>query len=94
MCFFDKYRKLFTRVENAFYAKIQISQIILHELEHANQRKIIDNEDSLESQILRLSMADISIDKLKRLLDEGITMEQLMLYIYYKGKINYNRIIR
>lgn len=83
----DKYRKLFTRVENAFYAKIQISQIVLHELEHANQRKKIDNEESLESQILRLSMADISIDKLKSLLDKGFTMEQLMLYIYYKGKI-------
>jgi hypothetical protein len=35
--------------------RIQIMQYVLHELEHANQRRIVISEDTLESHILRLS---------------------------------------
>ena len=83
-----KYRKLFTKIENTFYDNIQISQILLHELEHANQRKIVDTKNNLESDILRLSMAQISDDKLEQLLNQGFSMGQLLLYMQYKGAVN------
>lgn len=44
-------------IEKIFYKNLLILQIILHELEHANQEKIILNEDSqdIEQLILKLS---------------------------------------
>ena len=47
-----------TNREYKLYTYSTISQMILHELEHANQERIKYREDSLESKILRLSDFD------------------------------------
>lgn len=41
--------------EKVFYKNVKLSQILLHELEHVNQAKIIEENDNLESRILRLT---------------------------------------
>ncbi len=41
--------------EKRLYENFMILQIILHEVEHANQYKIIDEDNTLESFLLRLS---------------------------------------
>ena len=51
----DRYQELFNGIEQIFYKNVLITQIILHELEHANQRKIIEKEDTLESKVLKTS---------------------------------------
>ena len=48
----------FSNREYKLYTYSTISQMILHELEHANQERIKYREDSLESKILRLSDFD------------------------------------
>ena len=45
----------FSDIENLFYKNASITQVVLHEIEHANQEKIKDEESSLESGILKLS---------------------------------------
>lgn len=51
----ERKEHLFTDIEKVFYKNIVISQTILHELEHANQEKMKEEEDSIESLILRAS---------------------------------------
>ena len=41
--------------EKIFYKNVKISQILLHELEHVNQTKIIEEKNNLEARILRLT---------------------------------------
>ena len=45
----------FSDFEKSIYSNIILAQNILHELEHANQRRIVISEDTLEAHILRLS---------------------------------------
>lgn len=85
--------------EYKLYTYSTISQMILHELEHANQEKIKYREDSLESRILRLS--DFDYDKIpqmpksyieefiknnKDLSDEEIALKYLNLTDEYEEK--------
>ena len=51
----DRYQELFNGIEQIFYKNVLITQIILHELEHVNQRRIIEKEDTLESKVLKTS---------------------------------------
>ncbi|UKI28676.1 MAG: hypothetical protein L6V78_07295 [Clostridium sp.] len=51
-------KKCLVVLKNYFYKKIfLVTQVVLHELEHANQRKIMDKEESLEGDILRASLS-------------------------------------
>lgn len=43
------------KFENTLYKNLSLVQVILHEVEHANQQKIAYNENNLEAFILRLS---------------------------------------
>lgn len=81
----DKYLVLFESVEQLFYRNLLITQIILHELEHANQRKIVDNEQTLEAQILRLSLLDYEIKQIlkNKYIDESIiTYAKAKMQVY------------
>ncbi len=46
---------LFKTEEIILFYNLLIVQILLHELEHANQWKIMDNEDTIEAFILKIS---------------------------------------
>lgn len=46
---------LIPKNEDIFLKNVMISQMLLHELEHANQAKIMDEHNNIESQILRLT---------------------------------------
>lgn len=80
----DRYLVLFENIEQIFYKNLSITQVILHELEHANQRKIIEKESSLESEILKLSSAEINIKTGIKLIKSGYSVEQVMIYIMTK----------
>lgn len=74
----DKYRALFSSTEQIFYQNVLISQVILHELEHANQVKIINTNDSLETKILKLSSIDCIVEnELARLKDAGCNQKDI-----------------
>lgn len=77
----DRYQELFNGIEQIFYKNVLITQIILHELEHANQRKIAEKEDTLESNILKASLTVIDEEMLFKLLSQGFTAEQVSRYI-------------
>lgn len=77
----DRYQELFNGIEQIFYKNVLITQIILHELEHANQRRIIEKEDTLESKVLKTSVTNIDIDLVSTLLNEGFTIDQILYYI-------------
>lgn len=77
----DKYQVLFNGFEQIFYKNVFITQIILHELEHANQRKIVEKKDTLESNILKASLTVINEEMLFKLLSQGFTVEQVSRYI-------------
>lgn len=77
----DRYQVLFNGIEQIFYKNVLITQIILHELEHANQRKIIEKENTLESKVLKISVTNLDINFLNKLLSQGFTLEQLTYYI-------------
>lgn len=49
-----EYMYLFTETETHLYLNLIATQIILHEIEHANQLKIMDKENNIESRILKL----------------------------------------
>lgn len=49
-----KYMHLFPKSDKYLYLNLITTQTILHELEHANQQKIMNTSDSLEADILRL----------------------------------------
>lgn len=53
-----QYTTLLPEDERYLFMNSMMTQIILHELEHANQRKIIDAENNLEADILRLCEFD------------------------------------
>lgn len=88
----DKYRVLFNDIEQIFYNNLLITQIILHELEHANQRRIIDTETGLEAEILKLSTTQMEISAGIKLLESGYSIEDVRRYILeinLKNRQNY-----
>lgn len=56
-------------------------QELLNGIEHANQRRIIEKEDTLESKVLKTSVTNIDIDLVSTLLNEGFTIDQILYYI-------------
>lgn len=81
----ERYKVLFNDVEQIFYKNLIISQIILHELEHANQRKIIDNEKGLEPEILKLSAVYIDFNIRIKLIEAGYSIEEIKIYFLSKN---------
>lgn len=79
----EKYRVIFSDIEKVFYQNVIISQVILHELEHANQERIISKEKSLEANILKFSDTDYIGESMviKGLIDLGYSEEQIKKYI-------------
>lgn len=71
-----------------FYKNAQILHVILHELEHANQAKIIDNEKTLESEILKFTGVSKSQDIISaRLRKSGFSSKSIEIFLNSKMKI-------
>lgn len=93
-----KYIALFPKSDRCLYKNLITTQTILHELEHAEQQKIIDTSDTLEASILRLcefedrpdieilvSLGKISINEANSYLNKKYTNYQRIyneLYLY------------
>lgn len=77
----DKYQILFDKDEQTFYKNSLISQAILHELEHANQYKLIDNEESLEAKILKFGRHNIKNSEMDDLVKKGYSIKDIANYI-------------
>lgn len=70
---FNTYQEMFNSTEELFYKNLLVTQVVLHELEHANQRKIMDKEESLEGDILRASLSKQDKDITIKLMQAGLT---------------------
>jgi len=81
------YERLFNSVEQLFCKNLVIAQLILHELEHADQNRIIDDEKTIEAKILAFSMGYSNSTILKKLVACGFSNEQLECYKTFKYKI-------
>lgn len=86
---YEQYLPLFTPVEQLFFRNIMISQIILHELEHANQERMIEEDyqkESLETTILRLSDKIVRPRHIEKLLESGYPSHLITIYIKAKER--------
>ena len=72
---------MFSSTEELFYKNLLVTQVVLHELEHANQRKIMDKEESLEGDILRASLSKQDKDITIKLMQAGLTGKQIDLIL-------------
>ena len=86
--YFDYYLQ---DIESIFNKNLKVAQVVLHELEHVEQCKIIDEKKDIESDILRVSMRSnivLSDDgKLARnLFNQGIEVEQIIKYVQESQK--------
>ena len=76
--------------EKIFYKNIEICQMLLHELEHANQSKIIDQDNTLESDILKLIGVGKSREIIEtRLKNSGISNNIINIILDNKDKVYY-----
>ena len=71
-----KYEMDFNDLEKCFYQNVIFTQIILHELEHANQRRIMAHENGLEAEILTLSF--IRVKEVNKLISLGYNDYQII----------------
>ena len=56
---YNTYQEMFSSTEELFYKNLLVTQVVLHELEHANQRKIMDKEESLEGdKVIEIKKGD------------------------------------
>ena len=83
----------FSDIENLFLKNLEIVQLLLHELEHANQFNKCDNCNTYESKILRESKAFSNSD-LYRSAYNFVPEERLANIISYKEVINILKYIR
>lgn len=78
---YNTYQEMFSSTEELFYKNLLVTQVVLHELEHANQRKIMDKEESLEGDILRASLSKQDKDITIKLMQIGLTGKQIDLIL-------------
>ena len=78
---YNTYQEMFSSTEELFYKNLLVTQVVLHELEHANQRKIMDKEESLEGDILRASLSKQDKDITIKLMQAGLTGKQIDLIL-------------
>ncbi|MGM9850332.1 MAG: hypothetical protein ACI31V_05505 [Bacilli bacterium] len=75
-----QYTILLPEDERYLFMNSMMTQIILHELEHANQRRIIHNENNLEANILKLCEFDFhKYEKIKKGLTSKTTANLYMI---------------
>ncbi len=77
----------FSDFENLFLKNLEIVQLFLHELEHANQFNICDNSSTYESMILRESLY-CSSDKLYKAAYNYAPEERFANIVSYREIIN------
>lgn len=87
-----RYKELFNGVERRFFYNLVILQVILHELEHAFQYKVIEDKqnDSTESLLLKASLfLSYALKKNYQefLFDNGITTQELDYFIQFQRKL-------
>lgn len=76
--------KAYSETEKRLYINSFIAQVLLHEVEHANQKRIVKTENGLESSLLKLCEFEIS-PKIETLLKNGkIDIMEAQLYIETK----------
>lgn len=78
---YSSYEAMFSESEQVFYKNLLVTQVILHELEHANQKRIIDVESSLEGDILRASIVQVDQGLVDKLMRAGLTGRQIEVII-------------
>lgn len=78
---YSVYEGMFTPYEQTFYKNLLVTQTILHELEHANQRKLIKEGTSLEAKILRASDSQVDQKLVDKLARAGLTRSQIQTVI-------------
>ena len=71
--------------ERNIYNYLVLIQILLHEIEHANQSKIMNTSSDIESTILKYSTGLIDRDIFRKLLSEGYSL---------KGALNYTNLLK
>ena len=87
--YYTQYFPLFTSIERYFFQNIIISQTVLHELEHANQEKMIDEdneEESLETTILKLSVKRFYFEDIQKLIEDGWTYQEIEIAMELESK--------
>lgn len=81
------YEQLFFDLEQIFYRNLIITQIILHELEHAFQNKQLDNkkDDSIEAKLVKASFVLEQVMKhpkfLNAILKGEISSQDIYMYV-------------
>lgn len=89
---YECYNSLFNTFEEKMFKNLIITQMILHELEHAYQNKILDSkEDSVENRLIKTSLSFVKALKnpkfLNMLNEDGITDEDFKNYAAIQREI-------
>lgn len=87
------YDCLFEGIEPIMFKNLTITQILLHELEHAYQSKQADDkfDNSIEAKLIRASLVLEQVIKnpklLTRLLDEKVNEQEFIIYILHNREL-------
>lgn len=102
---YGKYSEMFNNIEKLFYGNLIVSQVILHELEHADQNKKFDSNDmDTETRLIKISLREVKLLKDPEALFDvyikmGLTPQEVICYFQrkkqlYKEYYDYNPIER
>ena len=83
----NNYQSFLSLKEKSLDGVLSVVQVILHEIEHARQKKLRGTDSSLEAQILRLSSIEISFDDVFDLIRSGYDDDILMKEIIEKKEL-------
>ena len=80
----NKYKEYLSHEEDIFYKNLLFVHIILHELEHANQQKIILEQKGIEADILKLRYKNSSVivddEMVRKMKKLGLSMNSFAAY--------------
>lgn len=88
-------KKYLTELENKFYENVILTQTIFHEIEHANQHRMIDKENTMEAKILNLCMNNFNkIKEINEIVQEAlrtkmVTEKEIQQYYDFTSNIKY-----
>jgi len=83
----------FNDYEKTMYNYLLLIQVLLHEIEHANQSKKMANDEGIESDLLKLSTGLVDYSIYSDLILEGYTAEEADQYLRilrYNRDLNYS----